>query len=274
MSNQTLPTYFISHGGGPWPYMDELRQKLSVLEASLVDIPRQIGVRPTAVLVISGHWEADEFTVMANPAPPMVYDYSGFPEYTYHVKYAAPGSVALAHRVQALIRDAGMPSRLDEHRGYDHGTFSPLVVMYPDADVPVVQLSLKAGYDPAQHLAVGRALAPLRDEGVLIVGSGLSYHNLRQFGPGARQASKSFDDWLQAHIVRGPAADRDASLLRWSEAPAARQAHPREDHLIPLMVAAGAAEGEKAALVYHEENLFGGVTASSFRFGALPAASE
>jgi aromatic ring-opening dioxygenase catalytic subunit (LigB family) len=271
MSNHTLPTYFISHGGGPWPYMDELRRKLSVLEASLVDIPRQIGVRPKAVLVISGHWEADEFTVMANPAPPMVYDYSGFPEHTYHVTYAAPGSVTLAHRVQALIQGAGMPSRLDEHQGFDHGTFTPLVIMYPDADVPVVQLSLKAGYDPAAHLAVGRALAPLRDEGVLIVGSGLSYHNLRQFGPGARQASKAFDDWLQAHIVNGPAADRDASLLHWSDAPAARQAHPREDHLIPLMVAVGAAEGEEASLVYHEENLFGGVTASSFRFGALPA---
>lgn len=272
MTTQRLPTYFISHGGGPWPYMAEFRKKLSVLEASLVEIARELHEKPRAVLVISGHWEAAEFSVMANPHPPMVYDYYGFPEHTYHVTYPAPGDVDLAHSVQRLIGEAGMTAVLDTEQGFDHGTFTPLVIMYPDADVPVVQLSLKAGYDPATHIAVGRALAPLRDQGVLIVGSGLSYHNLREFGPGAKVASKAFDDWLQAHMLNGAPLDREAALLAWSEAPAARLAHPREDHLIPLMVAAGAAHGEEAALVYHEENLFGGVTASSFRFGAVPVA--
>ena len=268
MSSTRLPTYFISHGGGPWPYMEDRRRALHILEDSLKDIPRQIGVVPKAVLVISGHWEAPQFSVMASPHPPMVYDYYGFPEHTYHVKYSAPGSPEVAARVRDLIVAAGMKAQLDPEQGFDHGTFTPLVVMYPEADVPVVQLSLKAGYDPAEHLALGRALAPLRDEGVLIVGSGLSYHNLRQFGPGARQVSKMFDDWLQKTLVGSEPRERVKRLLDWEHAPAARQAHPQEDHLVPLMVAVGAAEDEQAAVVYHEENLFGGVTASSFRFGA------
>lgn len=247
--------------------MADLRRQLHVLEASLEDIPRQLGAVPAALLVISGHWEEREFTVMAARNPPMVYDYSGFPEHTYQVKYAAPGSPELARRVRTLIEASGIAANLDPQRGFDHGTFTPLVVMYPDADVPVVQLSLRRGYDPAIHLAAGRALAPLRDEGVLIIGSGLSYHNLRQFGPGAKQASRSFDDWLQATLVESDSRERESRLLDWSSAPAARQAHPQEDHLIPLMVVVGAAESEKGTLVYHEENLFGGVTASSFRFG-------
>ncbi|HYE36035.1 class III extradiol ring-cleavage dioxygenase [Methylocaldum sp.] len=266
-----LPTYFISHGGGPWPYMEDFRKVLSALEASLKDMPRQIGVTPKAVLVISGHWVERDFTVMSSPNPPMIYDYLGFPKHTYHVEYSAPGSPELARRVQELIRAAGMPARLDPERGLDHGAFVPLVIMYPDAKVPVVQLSLKGGYDPAEHLAVGRALAPLREEGVLIVGSGLSYHNLRQWGPGAKTASKTFDAWLQDTLLHADPAERAKRLLDWSQAPAARQAHPREDHLIPLMVAVGAAEDERATVVYHEEELFGGVTASSFRFGEAAA---
>jgi aromatic ring-opening dioxygenase catalytic subunit (LigB family) len=163
---------------------------------------------------------------------------------------------------------------LDPQRGFDHGTFAPLVIMYPDANVPIVQLSLKSGYDPATHLSVGRALAPLRDEGVLVIGSGLSYHNLRKFGPAGREASRTFDDWLQDTVLAMP-DKRESRLLTWRDAPAARDAHPREDHLIPLMVAVGAAENESATVIYHEEDLFNGVTASSFRLGealcALPS---
>lgn len=201
-----LPSYFISHGGGPWPYMREQTGGMyDRLAQSLQDMPRQIGVRPQAVLVISGHWEEREFTVMAGAEPPMVYDYSGFPEHTYRVRYAAPGSPALAAQVQQLIQGAGCAARLDARRGFDHGTFAPLVVMYPQADVPVLQLSLRVGYDPAEHLAVGRALAPLRDQGVLIVGSGLSYHNLRRMGPPAAVPSRQFDDWLQQTLVTSDA---------------------------------------------------------------------
>jgi len=271
MTAHRLPTYFISHGGGPWPYMEDFRKKFHALEASLKSIPLEIGTVPKAVLVISGHWEEHQFTVMSSPQPPMVYDYSGFPEHTYHVQYSASGSPELAVRVRDLIEAAGMPAKLDGQRGFDHGTFTPLVIMYPNANVPVVQLSMKSGYDPSLHLAAGRALAPLRKEGTLIIGSGLSYHNLRQFGPGAKEVSKAFDAWLQDTLVGSDPTARTARLLEWTSAPAARQAHPREDHLIPLMVAVGAAESEKATVVYHEETLLGGVTASSFRLGELPA---
>ena len=267
-----LPTYFLSHGGGPWPYMDgAFRAHFTQLEASLKAIPAELGVKPKAVLMISGHWEESDFAVMASPRPPMVYDYGGFPEHTYHVVYPAPGDPALAERVRSLIAAAGLPTSLDADRGFDHGAFTTLFPMYPDAEVPVVQLSMHASYDPEAHLALGRALAPLRDEGVLIVGSGLSYHNLRAFGPAAKSASGQFDAWLQHALLKVEPAQRSELLRHWSDAPAARQAHPREDHLIPLMVAVGAAESEPAACIYHEPAFMGGVTASSFRFGALPA---
>ncbi len=264
---RTLPTYFISHGGGPWLYMDDFRPAFRALEASLQAIPREVGVAPAAVLMISGHWEAPEFTVMSSPRPPMLYDYSGFPEHTYRVSYPAPGSPQLAERVQGLLQAAGIAASLDSERGFDHGAFVPLAVMYPSAQVPVLQLSLKSGLNPAVHLAAGRALAPLRHEGILILGSGLSYHNLRRFGPAAAQPSRAFDEWLQATLVASTPAERAERLLWWTGAPSAREAHPHADHLLPLMVAVGAAENEKAVLIYHEDRLLGGVSASSFRFG-------
>jgi len=264
-----LPTYFISHGGGPWPWMPDMRSAMRVLEASLQDMPSQIGVTPKAILMISGHWEDATFAVMSNPKPSMLYDYGGFPPHTYHVVYPAPGAPDVAQRVQSLIAAAGLPTRLDPDRGFDHGAFSPLEVMYPEAQVPVVQLSLRCSLDPAEHIALGRALAPLRDEGVLIVGSGLSYHNLRLFGPAGKAPSQAFDQWLQTTVAATP-AERETRLLAWESAPAARTAHPREEHLIPLMVAVGAAFDEASACVYHEDGVFGGVTASSFRFGAVP----
>jgi aromatic ring-opening dioxygenase catalytic subunit (LigB family) len=198
----------------------------------------------------------------------MVFDYYGFPEHTYRIRYPAPGAPALAQRVQDLLQGAGIAAAQDATRGYDHGTFAPLAVMYPQAEVPVLQLSLKAGYDPADHLAAGRALAPLRDEGVLIVGSGLSFHNLRLRGPGAQAPSAAFDAWLHETLESGTLAERSARLLHWSQAPAARIAHPQEDHLLPLMVALGAAENEKATTVYHEVMTWTGWTVSSWRFGA------
>ena len=263
-----LPTYFLSHGGGPWPWLSgHFRDQYGALEASLKRIVQELGGKPRTVLMVSGHWEADEFSVMAGTRPGMVYDYAGFPAHTYTIRYPAPGSPALAARVQALLQAAGFAARLDATRGFDHGAFAPLAVMYPEADVPVVQLSLKVGYDPAMHFGAGRALAPLRDEGVLIIGSGLSYHNLREFGAGAKDVSAAFDAWLQQTLLHATPALRSQHLLQWERAPAARQAHPREDHLVPLFVALAAAENEPAACVYHEDAFFGGVTVSSFRFG-------
>ena len=263
-----LPTYFISHGGGPWPWMKkEMGPTYDQLEAALADMPRQIGRTPKAILMVSAHWEAPAFTVQGNPRPPMIYDYGGFPAHTYQVHYDAPGSPELAQRVRQLIEAAGLPAQIDPERGFDHGMFSPMVAIYPKADVPVVQLSLRRGLDPAEHLALGRALAPLRDEDVLIVGSGLSYHNLRNFGPQAHDASKAFDDWLDQAVVQGAPAARAQQLSNWSSAPAARIAHPREEHLIPLMVAVGAAESEAGERIYHEDAFMGGIVVSSYRFG-------
>ena len=151
-----LPVYFISHGGGPWSYMDDAaRAPYAKLAAELADMPRQIGTTPAAVLMISAHWEEPEFTLTAHPKPPMVYDYYGFPDYTYRIRYDAPGDPALAARVKALIEAAGMPARLDPERGFDHGAFTPLNVIYPRADVPVVQLSLMKGLDPATAPGAG-----------------------------------------------------------------------------------------------------------------------
>lgn len=265
-----LPTYFISHGGGPWPWLKaQMPGVYDNLEASLQDMPRQLGTTPKAVLMVSGHWEERDFTVMSSPRPPMVYDYSGFPAFTYQIKYPAPGSPEVALRVQELLRGAGFAAPADDRRGFDHGTFAPLAAIYPEADVPVLQLSTRSDYDPEAHLAAGRALAPLRDEGVLIVGSGLSYHNLRQLGPQGRHPSREFDAWLTEAVCASVGEDRNGKLREWIRAPSARLAHPEEDHLIPLMVAVGAAEGEAGESVYHEDSFFGGVTVSSYRFGRV-----
>jgi aromatic ring-opening dioxygenase catalytic subunit (LigB family) len=268
MAARRLPTYFISHGGGPWPWMKEqLGGAYDRLEAALAHMPAEIGAAPRAVLMLSAHWEAPEFTVQTSAAPSMVYDYTGFPDATYRITYPAPGSPAVAARVGELLRANGIAVHEDAARGFDHGMFAPMAVIYPKADVPVVQLSLKRGLDPAAHLALGRALAPLRDEGVLIVGSGLSYHNLRAFGPAARAPSAAFDGWLESTLAMSDAAERSRALAQWERAPAARLARPREEHLLPLMAALGAAEGETATRVYHEREFFGGITVSSYRFG-------
>ena len=216
-----LPVYFISHGGGPWSFMDDAaRAPYAELERTLADMPRAIGATPAAILMISAHWEELEFTLTANPTPPMIYDYGGFPDYTYRIRYDAPGDPRLAGRTRALLEAAGLPARLDAERGFDHGMFTPMHVMYPDAKVPVVQLSLKRGLDAETHLAAGRAIAPLRDEGVLIVGSGLSYHNLRQFfGPAGWVPSHEFDAWLNGVLLGGGAEARAKLLTAWETAP-------------------------------------------------------
>ena len=263
-----LPTYFISHGGGPWPWlMDQNPGVWDELHASLRAIPSQLGTLPRAILAVSGHWEEPEFTVQTSPNPPMLYDYGGFPEFTYHISYPAPGAPDVAERVRELLEGSGIATGVDAERGFDHGVFAPFFVSYPDADVPILQLSIKRGYDPVDHLRAGNALAPLRDEGVLIVGSGLSYHNLRQFGPSGAEASHLFDRWLSSTLLDQAGQERSRLLTEWETAPGARASHPAEDHLIPLMVAVGAAQDDPADRIYHEDDLMGGLASSSFRFG-------
>lgn len=196
----------------------------------------------------------------------MLHDYGGFAPETYKITYPASGAPDLAQRTADLIKSAGLPTHLDPKRGFDHGTFAPAYVMYPNAEIPIFQISLQHSYDPAAHFALGRAIAPLRDEGVLIVGSRLSYHNLRLFSPGDKAPSAAFDALLSDTMAL-PGDQRTNALLDWDKAPSARICHPKEDHLVPLFAALGAAEFEHAALTYHDKNIFGGVTASSYRIG-------
>ncbi len=261
-----LPTYYIPHGGGPWPFMPERAATLESLTAFLRGLLAGLEPAPRAIVVVSGHWEEPVPTVSSRPDYSMFYDYYGFPEHTYRLQYPAPGSPAVAQEVVDALAAAGFPSAVEHERGYDHGVFVPFMLVAPDATIPVVPLSLVAGLDPARHIALGRALAPLRGEGILIVGSGMSFHNLRALYGGADVATRSsrFDAWLN-ETVTGDPAQRDARLAAWSSAPEARFAHPREEHLLPLMVAAGAADGDPGQRVFNDDVM--GAATSGFRFG-------
>lgn len=261
-----LPTYFLSHGGGPWPWVDGMRDLFARSAQAFSAIPGTLPQRPKAVLMITGHWEAPGFAVSTGEHPPMDYDYSGFPPHTYALQYPAPGHPALAARVMSLMQAHGLSCVGDPTRGYDHGTFVPLHFMFPQADVPVVLLSLKHGYDVASHLKAGEAIAPLRDEGVLIVGSGLTFHNMRGFGqPSSTPVAQAFEHFLHEVVTMRSAAMRHQALMNWTQAPGARQAHPREDHLLPLMVVAGAAGDDPGQRVLLEHAL--AVDMGSYRFG-------
>jgi aromatic ring-opening dioxygenase catalytic subunit (LigB family) len=209
-------------------------------------------------------WEEPAFTASTAAEPQLLFDYSGFPAHTYQLTWPAPGNPALAARVAELLRNAGLPSATDPERGYDHGVFVPLKVAFPEAQIPVVTLSLDHSLDPALHIAAGRALAPLRDEGVLIIASGMSFHNLRGYmRPETPERARAFDAWL-TNTVQLPAPERDAKLASWREAPFAAYAHPREDHLIPLMVAAGAGGEAPGKLIFSDEPMAARIIAYRF----------
>ena len=267
-SAERMPVVFLPHGGGPWPFVDVgigSKTELDALAKYLRELRALPKRAPKAVLMISAHWEERVPTVQTGAKPPLLFDYYGFPEESYHLTWPAPGSPEVASRVRALLGAAGFETAEDAERGYDHGAFVPLKLTYPDADVPTVQLSLVRGLDPKAHLALGRALAPLRDEGVFIVGSGMTFHNLRAFGdPRSRPVAEEFDAWLRETVAL-PAKERDARLTAWAKAPSARAAHPREEHLLPLMVCAGAAGEDASALAYNGTIL--GLRLSAYHFG-------
>jgi aromatic ring-opening dioxygenase catalytic subunit (LigB family) len=235
--------------------------------AFLKSIGASLAQRPRAIVVVSGHWQEKGFDVTTHPQPSLIYDYSGFPRHTYELTYAAPGEPALAHRIQSLLQAAGLPSQAHADRGWDHGVFIPLLLMYPQADVPVVQLSLQQGLDPSAHLAAGAALADLRQEGVLFIGSGMSFHHMRGYGdPSFGPISDTFDTWLTQTVI-SPPLERHAALCAWDQAPMARLCHPphQEEHLLPLMVMAGAAGPDTGCRVFSDRVLQ--TTLSAFRFG-------
>jgi aromatic ring-opening dioxygenase catalytic subunit (LigB family) len=240
---------------GPHAF-DQLGRYFSGL---LADLPE----RPKAVLIVSAHWEEVLPTVSTAPQPGMLFDYYGFPPHTYQLSYPAAGSPALAAKVKTLLATAGIACGTDDKRGFDHGVFVPMLMIDPAADLPVVMLSLQQDLDPARHLAIGRALAPLRDQGVLILGSGSSFHNLRTYFNGAPEQAAEFDHWLTETSTTP--AGREQRLTDWAQAPSAKACHPREEHLLPLMVAAGAAQGEAGRRVFHD--LIGGKPMSGYSFG-------
>lgn len=244
---------YLSHGGGPLPILGDpghqaMLDFMKVLPASLD--------KPDAIVVISAHWEEDEVVILGAQNPPMFYDYYGFPAEAYEITYTAPGSPALAERIAGLLDKGGISARVDTHRGFDHGLFIPLKLMYPAADIPALQISLLRGLDPAAHIALGKALRDLLQENILVIGSGFSFHNMNAYFAGGKvthdPANDAFQDWL-IETCKGPMAqsEREARMIAWEKAPSARYCHPREEHLLPLHVCLGLV-GQPAHLAFDD----------------------
>jgi 4,5-DOPA dioxygenase extradiol len=262
------PALFVPHGGGPCfflspdgscpPAWERMRDYLGSILPSLPE-------RPRAILIVSGHWEESVFTVHTGDRPELLFDYANFPPHTYRLRWSAPGAPDVAQEAAALLQAAGFPVAQEASRGWDHGVFVPMKVAFPDADVPVAQLSLRRDLDPADHIRAGQALAPLRHRGVLIVGSGMSFHNMRTIGQGAEAQADRFDAALADAVTDPDPARRRARVADWVSLPEARFAHPREEHLLPLMVALGAGDDDRARHDFRDHVL--GWTVSAFRFG-------
>ena len=250
-----MPTWFIPHGGGPCFFMDwNPRDTWDSMAAFLKNIASTLPRRPKAIVMVSAHWLTPDVSVTSHAKPALIYDYYGFPAHTYELTYPALGAPALAAQIVETLHAAGIASGVDAQRGFDHGMFIPMKLMFPDADIPVVQLSLNQSLDPAQQIANGRALEALRDQDVLIIGSGMSYHNMRGYGnPQSGPISDAFDAWLTQAVEADP-HQRDQMLTQWAQAPHARDCHPprAEEHLLPLMTVAGAAGKDSGRKVYSE----------------------
>jgi len=235
---------YLSHGGGPLPILGEKSHRAMV--AFMEQLSSQL-TRPDAILVISAHWEERMPTLLGAGSPKLFYDYYGFPEETYALTYPAPGSPDLAGRCADLLRKNGIEAQIDPERGFDHGLFIPLEMIYPGAEIPALQLSLVAGLDPADHIAIGNALRELLHANILVIGSGFSFHNMRAFSlQGIKTPdpdNDAFQDWLiETCTGEMRPSLRQQRLIDWESAPSARHCHPREEHLIPLHVCAGLAD--------------------------------
>jgi aromatic ring-opening dioxygenase catalytic subunit (LigB family) len=249
---------FIPHGGGPLPLLDEPGH--ANMNLFLRSYPETI-TRPDAIIVISAHWEESKIAITAAPSPSLLFDYQGFPAESYEYQYPAPGNPGLAERVQGLLQQAGIDASLDQQRGFDHGVFVPLMLMYPEADIPCIQISLAASLDAAEHVRIGKALAELKTENLLILGSGFSFHNMKALmskrDDSIDQRNQEFETWLaQTCSDLGLAeTEREQRLINWESAPHARYCHPREEHLLPLQVCYGI--GQSAATTVFQEKVAG-----------------
>ncbi|MGZ8172227.1 MULTISPECIES: DODA-type extradiol aromatic ring-opening family dioxygenase [Methylobacter] len=235
---------YLSHGGGPLPLLGDKGHQ------NMINIIREVAqslAKPSAILVISAHWEEGKPTITSGASPALIYDYYGFPKESYEIEYPAPGSPELANKIFNLLGRAGIEAKLDDQRGFDHGLFVPLKLMYPEANIPCVQLSLVNSLQPEEHIRIGKALADLRKDNVLVIGSGFSFHNLKEFfvpsTKAARAMNESFEQWLIDTCSNSQLTEeqREQRLKNWASAPAARYCHPRAEHLLPLHVCYGVA---------------------------------
>ena len=247
---------YFSHGGGPLPILGDPGHKAMI--NFMTALPGQLK-KPDLILVISAHWEEREATLLGAKNPPMFYDYYGFPEKAYEITYPAPGSLEDADRISKMLQENNIPSRIDPQRGFDHGLFIPLKMMYPNADIPCLQLSLLRGLDPSSHINLGKALHGLVDENILVIGSGFSFHNMHAFSWGGDEredlANDAFQDWLIDTCTGDYTQEqREQKIIEWEKAPSARYCHPREEHLLPFHICQGMA-GNKGRLTFDDRIL-------------------
>lgn len=245
ISNKSRHTIlYLSHGAGPMPLLGDNGHK------EMVDNLKMIAAtisKPSAILLISAHWEEAMPTITRAANPPLIYDYYGFPEPAYEVQYPAPGRPDLAQTIFSALRSKGIKSTLDDKRGFDHGLFVPLKIMYPEADVPCIQLSLLNSLDPREHINIGNALSGLEYENLLVIGSGFSFHNMNAFfAPRTAEMemkNEAFMGWLNDTCSDRSLGENERThrLVNWEKAPSARFCHPREEHLLPLHVCYGVA---------------------------------
>ena len=255
-----FPALFVSHGSPMLVGEDTPAREF------LAGLGESLG-QPSAIVVASAHWETAVPELTAASKPETIHDFYGFPEELYRLRYPAPGNPGVAARAVELLEKAGIPAGTDARRGFDHGAWSPLLLMYPRADIPVVELSVQPGQPPAHHIAVGRALAPLRQDNVLVMGSGGAVHNLRMLErgrPGDPVAwARDFDEWLDRQLSEG----RDEALAAYRrEAPGAVQAHPRDEHLLPVFVAYGAGGPGARGRRIHDSFTYGSLSMAAFVF--------
>jgi len=236
---------YLSHGAGPMPLLDDDGHKEMVENLKIIAAKIE---KPSAIILVSAHWEEASPTITLGATPSLIYDYYGFPKQAYEIQYPVPGEPNLARAVFSLLIDNGIEPILDDKRGFDHGLFVPLKIMYPKADVPCIQLSLVKSLDPSVHIKIGEALSGLEHETLLVIGSGFSFHNMNAFFAPAtietQSMNESFERWL-IETCSDPKLDeieRTNRLVNWENAPSARYCHPREEHLLPLHVCYGVAK--------------------------------
>ncbi len=243
---------YLSHGGGPLPLInDPSHLKLNHFLGQLKNDLR----KPEAIVVFSAHWEADPIAIQHANHPPLIYDYYGFPEETYHLDYPANGHPKLAEKIASLLNEANIENHLDDQQPYDHGMYIPLMKIYPDASIPCIQISLSHSLDARTHLKLGEALRPLLSENILFIGSGFSFHNLRAFdmnpNPSPDLKNEAFQGWLLDHCVYHYEKNKsESALINWEKAPHARYCHPREEHLLPLHICVGLAQAQATCLFF------------------------